>query len=380
MANPLTKDDLLAVVDRVLPDSYLDPIKTIGPGYELIQGFAAIGERCSLAVSRFEDDGLILSAAGGRLATVEVVFYRETAAAGAGAVLADTIVRASKGGRVFRTATDAVFGASDLEATATAIASGYGYEWNVKGQFIDPDGDVWPGEIDTIDLPLQDPVFWDPSIQVRNDADADGLGRPATLDVLGGERGLPRQVDEGDGNYRVRIRSLPDTVSPAAIRRQLTNFFRRLPGHQWSVIETWTHEYQECFDAPDLPPTAFENYDANLFCFDDPRSPTPIRNRLLGENDHLGAFIVETAMPSAIQEYSFAFDDPADDIEDVTTANGVRAWSALDVPDTLLPPAIAPAFDGEDVGATLLFAELFALLEEIKAGGVFVVIHFTEQE
>jgi hypothetical protein len=377
MTCPRTKADLLDTINRVMPDSYLEPIRTVGPGYELYEGAAKVGERLSQAVSNWERDGFIMSSGDGARATVEAVFYRESATAGAGSVLPGTLVRASRGGQVFVVTGEAVFGALDLEVTAPAIANGFGYEWNVMGEFVDPDGVMWPGLIDTIDLPLQNPVFWDPTIQVRNVAPATG-GRPATLEVLGAERGLQRHTGESAAGYRVRVRTLPDTITPAAIRRQLTNYFRRFPGLYWDVIETWEHRYQECYDAPDIGPTPTENYNANLFCYDDPRPPSPIANRWLGDNDHVGAFIVEVAMPGPIQEFSLAYDDPAGDAVGMPGSAPFRALSAYDAPDPLIAPAFAPAYDGVDVGLRSFFNALFALLEEIKAGGIFVVIHIQE--
>lgn len=380
MPPTLTQDALLAVVDRAIPDSYLQPIRDIGPGYELYQGVAKIGERCSTAVDNFERDGYILSSRGGALATVPVTFYRTSAAAGAVTVLAGTIVRASRGGQRYRTLVDAPFGALDLEAApVTAQAFGFGYEYNIAGPFVDPQGATHPGELDTIDLPLQSPIFGDPSILARNDAPADGLGRPATLDVLGAERNVERQTAETDERYRARIRKLPDTVTPAAILRQITNYFRGYPGLFWRHIETWKHEYQECFDSPEIPPTAFENYDSTMFVYDDPRPASPMRNRWLGENDMQGAFIVEVAEPAPIDDFSFVYDDPAGDATGVPDTVPTRALSAFDAPDTMAPPARAGAFDvPADFGIVALFAGLYALLDQIKAGGTFVAIHIQE--
>lgn len=377
MPAQLVSQDFLNAIDRALDDGYLAPLKAYEDGYELLQGYAKIGERCSLAVRRFELDGFILSSAGPRKATVAATFYRTSAAAGAGTVLTGTILRCSVGGQLFRTLADAVFGALDLEITVTAEALGYGYEWNIKGPFIDRDGTSWPGELDTVDLPLQDPPFFDDTIEVRNDADADGLGRPGTLDLIGNERGLPRQANEPDTSYQTRIRNLPDTVSPNAIIRQLTNYFRPF-GLAWRSIETWQHEYQECYDAPDELPTPYENYDANLCCYDDPRPGSPMQNRWLGENDYLGAFVVEVAMPPTILDFGFAYDDTADTLADVESSMGIGAFAAYDVPDSLSPPALAPCYDGEDFGADDLFGNLYDLLDEIKAGGTFVTIHIQE--
>jgi hypothetical protein len=379
-AEPLTTDELLAVGVRALDPAYIEPIRDVGPGYELYQASAQVMRRCSLAVSGFAEDIYILTSRGGVLATIQATFFRQNASAGAGRMLAGTIVSANSRGAGFRTVADAVFGPSDLTATAPAVALGYGYEWNILGPFIDPDGVTWPGELDTINLPLQSPIYFDPSILVRNDEASDGLGRPRTLDVLGGERALPRYTNETDANYRARIRTLPDTISPAAIKRQLANYFRQIPGLFWHHVETWQHEYQECFDAPDIVPTPTEPYSSTLFVFDDPGPVSPIRNRWLGEHDYLGAFIVEVAMPPTISDYGFAFDDGALELEDVTTTVGLGAFAAFDVSDSMLPPALAPAYDGVDFGIESFFGNLWTLLDSIKAAGVFVVIKIQEQE
>lgn len=377
VAAELTTDDLLTVAEHALDPAYIEPIRDIGPGYELYQAGAQVMRRCSIAVRNFAQNIYILTSRGGVLASINVTFFRQNASAGAGRVLAGTIVSASSRGAGFRTVADAVFGASDLTATAPAVALGFGYEWNILGPFIDPQGSSSPGELDTIDLPLQLPIFWDPSIQVRNDEAADGLGRPPTLDVLGGERMLPRYTNELDENYRTRIRTLPDTISPAAIKRQLANYFRQIPGLFWHHVETWRHEYQECFDAPEIGPTPVEPYSSTRFVFDDPRPLSPIQNRWLGMNDYLGAFIVEVAMPPAFADLGFAFDDPADDEADLTTVVGIRAVSAFDV-DSLTPPSLPPAFDGRDFGLEAYLSGLLDILEEIKASGVYVVIHLQE--
>lgn len=381
MPEQLTQEDLLDAIDRAVPESYLAPMKATGDGYELPLAFAKVGERCSLAVKRFENDGYILSAAGGRKASVEAIFYRPTAGAGAGKVLAGTLVSCSSGGQLFRTIEDAVFGGSDLEATATAEATGHGYEWNIKGKYTAPNGDTAPGELDTIELPLLDPVYFDPSIEVRNDDDADGLGRPDTLAAIGSERELPRKPNELDADYAVRIRQLPDTITPAAILRQLDLYLRPF-GVWWRSIETWCHAYQECYDAPDTAGTQADPldlpFDPNLFCYDDPRDPSPMQNRWLGENDYLGAFVVEVDMPAAIEDFGFCYDDPALDESDWQTPLGIRAASAYDVPDSLAPPLLCPCYDGIDFGVDQFFADLYALLDEIKMGGVFVTIHIKE--
>lgn len=372
----LTEDDLLAVIDRVIPDSYLQPIRDVGPGYELYQGSAKVGERCSLAVDRFAADIYILTSEGGRLATVPVTFYRQSFSPGAVTMLAGTVVRASRGGQTFLTATDAVFGPTDLVSTmTTGVATGYGYEWNIAGPFVDPQDNVWPGELDTIDLPLQAPIFGDPTVQVRNDGPGVG-GHPRTLDVLGGERELPRNPNESDTLYRARIRTLPDTVAPAAVKRQLLNYFRQIPGLFYRHIETWRHEYQECFDAP-TGTSSIEPYDPNLFSYDDPRPPSPMQNRWLGLNDYLAAFTVEVAMPPAFADYGLAYDDPAAAEVDLQTLVGIRAFSAFDL-DALTAPSLLPAYDGRDFSLETYLSQLYDLLDAIKPAGAFVVVWIQE--
>lgn len=371
MANPLTQTQLLEVIDRQFPDSYLDPIRNVGPGWEMYQGFAKVGERCSLAVSRAEDDGYILTAKGPKQATVAATFYRENAGAGAGTVLAGTIVKCSGGGQMFRTLAPAVFSGAALEVTVDAIAIGYGYEWNIKGKYTAPNGETAPGELDTVVLPLQDPPYWDPSIRVRNDTDADGLGRPGTLDALGDERGLPRQPNESDENYRARVRLLPDTITPAAFRRQLTQFFKPY-GIDWWALETWQLSYQVCYDAPEVTTNALEDFDARVFTYDDPREHVPISNRWLDENDVEGAFIVELEPTAAIREYGMAYDDPETHI---VTAAGRRAISAFDLSDVLPGDLFGGAYDAEDIGFDEMIVALAQLLESIKGHGIKATIH-----
>ena len=76
----LTQQDLLDLLDRVLPSSYLDAIKNIGPGFELLQAYAALFERLSLAASRLAVDSFIDIANTGVKATGTVELFRASAA------------------------------------------------------------------------------------------------------------------------------------------------------------------------------------------------------------------------------------------------------------------------------------------------------------
>lgn len=76
---PLTsfvQQDFLDLFDRLFPLHWLSPIKDPGPGYEVLQSYARLFERLSVAVCTFGADAFISSAQGGALATGEVEFYR----------------------------------------------------------------------------------------------------------------------------------------------------------------------------------------------------------------------------------------------------------------------------------------------------------------
>lgn len=332
--------------------------------------------RVGLAISRTDDDGFMISAAGPSVATLNVEFFRQNHSAGAVTVKAGSLVRASNNGSSFKTLTDAVFNATDLgPITAAAQSVGFGYEYNVPGIFVDPKtGDSEVGWIDTIDLPIQDPPFGDPSIMVRNLEAAVG-GRPASLDLHGDERDMPRRPNESDPSYLLRLQAAIDTVSPNAIRRQLQRYID--PSNlEWIVVENWSSAYQGCFDAVAGPSALDPNYSETRFVLDDPNSDDPIFNRYLGVQDHVGAFTVQIDQPPVIEEYSFALDDTAATTDaDQISPLGRRAVSAYDVPITMPEPSLAPAFDGVDFGVDDFLSGLLDMLDRVKAFGVLATVY-----
>jgi hypothetical protein len=150
---PYTQQDLLDLFDRLFPNHYLAPLKDPGPGYELLQAFAKIGERLSLAVSRFGGGAFILSASGGAFATGSVQLSRPSAQPEGISVTvkAGTVVESSRSGRRYRTTADVLFGPSDLGPFTVAIQSEVqSYEYNEPGVGTAADGESLEGEIDTI--------------------------------------------------------------------------------------------------------------------------------------------------------------------------------------------------------------------------------------
>lgn len=374
----LTQDDLLALLARLLPTSYLDPIRVLGPGYELFEATTKVFERISLAVGRLECDMFIRTASGGAFATVQVNFVRDINAAGAISVKAGTIIVTSKGGHQFVIQQDAEFtgpGLFTLNVEARAVAQGF--EYNQPGQRVTLGGETLGGEIDVIDLPIQNPVYGDPTIRVQHIHDASG-GKPAMLDALGYDRGIVRAPGEQDGPYAARVRALPDTVSPDAIVRLLTRLLDPYGGG-WQFIETWHASYQTCWDAPSTSfPFPGDEFNPNLFCYDDPRPPTPFRNRWLDEEEQFGTFIVVVPNYSALRDFGMAYDDPADNLAQHQTAIGQRAYSAYDV-DFGFAVGLAGAYDGYDIGKAAVYKSIYDNLQETKAGGIVAVVELEGQ-
>jgi len=152
---PLTQQDVLDLFAKLLPDEYLSSLKDPGPGYEVLQAYANLAARGSLAVSRLGKDAFILTATGGAFTTGRVAFAREAPNAVPIVMRAGTVVQASKSGRQYRTTTDAVFTPADLGHTANVVALYKGYEYDVPGQVTAADGEVLEGEIDTLVTPVE---------------------------------------------------------------------------------------------------------------------------------------------------------------------------------------------------------------------------------
>jgi hypothetical protein len=375
-----TKQDFLDLFERILPSSYLVPLKN-GDGYALLQAYAAVWERVSLAVGQGEVDLLIGSSHGPSLATVPVSFYRDSAASGAFTLMRGSRVSCSKSGRDFFTKEDAVFGASDLGPVVVEAEAAYpSPDWNVRGARVSAAGELMDGEVDTIVRALQDPAYAEPYLKVRQVADAAG-GLGAVLDQLGEDRGLPRAPGESDTFYRGRVSLLPDTVSPAAVRRVLEHFVRQYPSLvPYEMIETFQLDYVTCWDAPaeDDPESGF---DTTCFVYDDPRpAGDPFRGRWLSETDYRAAIIVVvpviTYLPT--DDLGLAMDDTAMTVaEHLNPAGGRRSVGAMDIPSDLDASMARGAMDGAVSfyeARNMVYVSLYDTLADTVAAGTYVAL------
>lgn len=82
---PVTKQEFLALMDRILPDHYLAPIKN-GDGYELFQSFAEMFAQVSQGVADTGKDAQLSTATDGSYSTGTVELYRNSLPASGEAV------------------------------------------------------------------------------------------------------------------------------------------------------------------------------------------------------------------------------------------------------------------------------------------------------
>jgi hypothetical protein len=372
----MTQADFLALVDRLFPAHYLDPLREPGPGYEIIQQAASVGARVAAAVESLDLGNYILTAVGASRATAHVTFSRPTAAAGAFTLKAGTKVRASVSGLRFVLQEDVAFGAADLTGTpaqAHVQAEGAGEAWNLTGPKTTAAGDNLPGEIDTVAVMLTDPVFADMTLVVAQYDDATG-GKFPMLDALGGDRGLPRHAGEGDAAYRVRLRMLPDTLTVDAITAVMTSVLAP-QGIVGTLLELFEPTVQSCWGGP---AATTGEYDVDLFVWGDPRDTVGLTNRWLDSSTFRGAFALVVPGLYPIAERGGVWNDTvAVDLGSLGSPNGTgyRSMTAWNMPDDTAPthPA-AWCWSGSDTGAEAVYAGLWDIVRAIKAGGVLAVL------
>lgn len=374
----------LDLFDRLFPYDYLAPMKlSANSGYELLQAFAAVGARISESVEHLECGALVIFSTGGTYSLVPVIFTRPAPGTPAVTEKAGTVVRTTTQGRDFLTVDDLAMPATG-DFTVNAQAQAVGYQWNVRGERTAANGELLEGEIQQVILFRQDPAYGDPNVTVNQVADATG-GKSADLDGLASNRNLLRVIAETDDEFRLRIRSLPDVVSPDAIYRLVYGRLNPV-GIPFDIIEVFEHRYQEEYDAPSpnigtptyqaIPPTN-PDYDNRTFCYDDPRDPDPFRNRWLDEVEYRGAFFVVVPNDFTLFDVGFAYDDPemfASDFRDVVTGKQ-RGTPAYDGSSTDPPALVYPAaYDGYDTARAALYAGLFQDLQKVKPIGVAAIM------
>lgn len=373
-----TQDELLALMDGLYPEDYMEPLKDPGPGYEMMQAYAKLFERVSFAMGRAEC-GLYSSLAYGEYASRGTVeFSRPDTSSGDFTVSAGTIVEASATGRQYVLASDVAFSGGALTASGTVVAVQAGFQFDVQGPRTDANGNTLEGEIDTVGLPLLDPPFAERDLGVTQTSDIDD-GQPGTLDIIGADRGIRRAANEPDNDYRARVQTLPDTISIDAIRRQLDLLFHHI-GFDYTLIETWDNGYQTAFDMD----TAYTNLiqgdiDPNLWAYDDERTDPVFFGRWFGADDYVGGLILVVPELPTFEENGFAYDDPAESYaSDFETELGSRAVGAYDAVVNL-KAYDAAAYDGDDPGKNNFFLEVYNQVQKIKPGGTFFTIELEGQ-
>ena len=334
MATPRTAADLLDLIERTFPPTWLDGLRDPGPGWELLQAYAAQWADLSAGIAATENGWYFGTAPFGRRATVSL---RLTRADGTLAitVLKGTRFKASRNGHVFVLDADRAFGIGDLGPyTVAATARWEGYEANYAlGPRTTLAGATLPGDVDTVDLLFTAPALPGLVFHVEQLADAAGGLDPA-LGQLGADRGLVHGANEGIDVYRARCRRLPDTVSPAALRRVAQEILAPF-GASATMIESFASTYGVLDDVGPSPPSL-----TNLFCYDDPRPGTPFQNRWQDEREYRGASIFVVPALPVIAEAGAAWSDtcvtPADRASAITggtrraPAFGSFAWSGHD--------------------------------------------------
>ena len=154
-----------------------------------------------------------------------------------------------------------------------------------------PSGIELAGDIDTVvsmrqAQPDGTPDFIDPSFTVTNILAFDG-GRAPMLDGLGQDRGITRGEGEDDETYRYRVLSLPNTVTPDAIR-SILDALADAWGVTYQLIEVSDEDYQTSYDYPSQNagtatylnpyPSELVPHD-NTFVYDDPEPVAALLRR-----------------------------------------------------------------------------------------------------
>lgn len=313
-----SQQEMLALFDRILPNHYLAPLKDPGPGYEYLQAVAQMTARVSQAIAHVGTGQYIRSATGGSYSTGTVEFYRTSTLGSAITVEAGTIVGTADGYLYATTAPVNFISGSDVgpyQVGVQALVRGWLYDQ--PGPFVSAHGDVVAGPVSLIVTPLvAAPVYFDFSLQVRQVSAITGGAAPM-LDGLGWDRGMPRTQNETDAAYRNRMMTLPDTVTPAAMQRIITESVGaqiRNAGQTYIYREIWDLRLMTAWDFPTnmtltkaalnvaVPP-----FSGNIFIwdFDQPDVPDQLANRWYGDVSTRGAFYVGLPnIPSLFPDYA----------------------------------------------------------------------------
>lgn len=355
----LTYDELIAVIERSYPKSYLDGLRSSpNGGYEQMQAAAKLLERVSRGVAELYCCSILAFAHGPAFTTGVVEFFRLVDDEGAITIKAGSFVRASRSGRRFVVMTDVVFGPTDL---GPVVVSVFGEEpdqtYDVQGVTITAGGESIPGEVDTIDATAAGSGF-DPNLQVRQLATFTG-GRTPCLDGLGEDLLIPRIADESDDRYRLRIIQKPDTVSPLAIERGLELLLGALGLHA-CLREVGTDRLQGFFydagSSADSPQDPDNNY---AYDMDFSLRPEDRFKLYLNLAEFRGFMLIGVPPIPDLADFGMAYD-----------AGGSVPFPQQDAYDTTSLTQPNVAYDGFSSLNASIYQAIYDMVNDKRAAGV----------
>lgn len=349
----------LGILDNCYPIDYIVGLKrTQNSGYEQFQGTAKVAERVSTAIARFECDSFVISAGGGQKATGTIEVWKTESSA-------FTLLRGTKvstsDGREFVTMEDVVFDGIDPGPFTVAIeAVTTGYEYNTQGEVIARNGELLPGDITELVYAIVTPDTFDPSIQIRQILPTEG-GRSAALDGLGADLGVTRIQYESDDEYRLRIKEIPDTISPNAIIRGVNRLLQaRNPAWSCTLREIGYplfpgiyYDAGSSFDSPQNPDHNFA-WDMNP----DYR-PSDYYKLLVDNIDRRAFFIVEVPEVADSRDFGFVYD-----------STPAAAYPVANAYDTTALDAKDAAYDGFTTYSGAFYKAIYDVIDQKRAAGV----------
>lgn len=377
MTSPMTQAEFLDLFEAVFPRDWIESLRASPAGYELLECFAAIGERLALASDRFRDNALAITADPLAYALVTLRLSRVTTAA-AVKVKAGSVF-STKDGRGFATTVDASFGIGDdgpIDVVARALLPRY--EWNLPAPTTRSDGTVIGLAVTEVTNLILDPPFGDQTISVTQLTAAEG-GANGSLDLYAEDLGMPRLAGETDTQLLSRIGLIEEVASPAALENYLASVFAPL-GASATIIEVFEDDFTTAYDGP---ADDIGLYQGNLLAYDDPRvpggTPMPPGNRifwgryLTAEQAHC-AFIVVVPNLVAMQDQSGFYDDETATAEAHSTAIGSRSYSFYDIEDDLVASEWPSFYDADDAAKGAVYLSVAAGLRRLKSFGVSAAI------
>lgn len=258
----LTRDDLFDFILRALPEHVKRELED--GGEETYRAIANVWERLSRRTREVAESTFILAATGEARATATARILRIDDSYRVG-FRAGQVICQTRWGVRYRLVDDLEIGVGVAIADDIPIeAELSGFDANVRvhgvGRWGLPTGVDRKGEIawlDGVTEAAQDTFLaavdlgydfrdLDPAIDgawIEGKTGVDGWiagGALATLDLLAQERGLPRLQGETDVALRRRIRTLPDVVTPAGIRRAITAYLAG-SGATFELVEPWDY-------------------------------------------------------------------------------------------------------------------------------------------